>query len=399
MAKSFISLLIGFAIDDGYIKSIDDSITKFIPELTKRDKRFEKITIRNLLTMQSGLKYNTSFISLLNIQAPWNDEVVGYYLPNIRKHLLNNIEINSEPGKLFQYNNYNTSYLGLIIERATGKTVSTYLEEKLWSQIMKYNALFSIDSKESGFEYMPSRLIARAIDYARFGRLLLKKGNWNGKQIVSKNWVINSSIEDKSIPRNYYPDWLGDGCTRIYYKYQFWGHTNCDSSFQYFANGNLGQSIYVIPKEDIIIVHCGNSNELFNADDLWHVARCINFNNFNQAIVEIGVKAAIEKYEKEKKDNPNYLPFDENFIRTKGYAYLQTGKLDDAKKLFTLNIETYPKSWKTYHNLGDAYKESGEVNRAIEFYKKSLKLNPNDKSAKEKINHYGLQVYMLDKNS
>ena len=192
MAKSFISFLIGAAIDDGFIFSVNDPMTKYIPELLQRDKSFSKITIRHLLEMRSGLEYNTSYIPGTNIHTPWHDEAVGYYHPNVRKLLLKNVDIDSEPGKAFQYNNYNTSYLGLIIERATHKTVSEYLQEKLWSQVMEYDALFSIDSKKAGFEYIPSRLIARAIDYARFGRLFLYEGNWNGNQIISKEWVVES---------------------------------------------------------------------------------------------------------------------------------------------------------------------------------------------------------------
>lgn len=277
VAKSFISFLIGAAIDDGLIKKVDEPITQYVPELIKRDPRFEKITIRNLLEMRSGIKYNTDFFPLINIHAPWNDEVIGYYHPNIRKILLEELEVESEPGVAFEYNNYNTSYLGLIIERATGKTVSKYLEEKLWSQIMEYDALFSIDSKESGFEYMPSRLIARAIDYARFGRLFLKKGDFNGNQIISENWVVKSTTEDKTISRDHYPDWLGKGCKHTYYSYQWWGNTNCDSTFQFFANGNLGQNIYIIPEKETVIVHFGNSLQYYNSDfDLWNVALQLN---------------------------------------------------------------------------------------------------------------------------
>lgn len=272
MAKSFISFLIGAAIDDGYISGIDDAMTKYIPELLQRDERFGKITIRNLLEMRSGLAYNTSYIPGTYIHAPWHDEAVGYYHPNVRKLLLKKVSIATEPGGTFQYCNYNTSYLGLIIERATNKTVSEYLEEKLWIKIMEYDALFSIDSKKSGFEYMPSRLIARAIDYARFGRLFLKEGNWNGEQIISKKWVLESTREKKAIPRNIYPEWFGDSCKHVYYSYQWWGHANCDSSFQFAASGNLGQNIYVIPEKEIIIVHCGNSLEHYSDFDLWHVA-------------------------------------------------------------------------------------------------------------------------------
>ena len=93
----------------------------------------------------------------------------------------------------------------MIIERATAKSVSEYLEEKLWSQIMEYDALFSIDSRKSGFEYMPSRLIARAIDYARFGQLFLHEGKMKGEQLISKEWVrdargLTTNINGGDIP-------------------------------------------------------------------------------------------------------------------------------------------------------------------------------------------------------
>ncbi len=273
MAKSFISFLIGTAIDDGLIKSVNDPITNYIPELLERDSNFEKITIEHLLEMRSGLEYNTSHIPLTNIHSPWHDEAVGYYHPNIRKLLLENVDISSEPGKDFQYSNYNTSYLGLILERVTNLTVSNYLEQKLWSKTMEYDALFSIDSEESNFEYMPSRLIARAIDYARFGQLMLNEGNWNGNQIVSKDWVQKSTRENKSIPRDIYPKWFGRSDKRIYYNYQWWGHVNKDGTYHFYANGNLGQNIYIIPEKETVIVHCGNSLQYYSSDfDLWNVA-------------------------------------------------------------------------------------------------------------------------------
>lgn len=277
MAKSFISFLIGAAIDDGFIKSVEDPITNYIPELLERNSGFKKITIKHLLEMRSGLEYNTSFIPFTNIHSPWHDEAIGYYHPNIRKLLIENVDISSEPGKDFQYSNYNTSYLGLILERATNLTVSNYLEQKLWSKIMEYDAVFSIDSEESNFEYMPSRLIARAIDYARFGHLMLNDGNWNGNQIISKDWVLKSTQENKSIPRDIYPKWFGRSDKRIYYNYQWWGHVNKDGTYHFYANGNLGQNIYIIPEKETIIVHCGNSLQYYSSDfDLWNVAVRLN---------------------------------------------------------------------------------------------------------------------------
>ncbi|WP_430934582.1 serine hydrolase [Saccharicrinis sp. 156] len=386
MAKSFISFLIGAAIDDGFVTSVDDPMTKYIPELKTRNPDFEKITIKNLLEMRSGLDYFEGHFPGTYIHLPWHDEAVGYYHPNVRKLLLKKVDIASEPGKKFQYCNYNTSYLGLIVERATNKTVSEYLGDKLWSQIMEYDALFSIDSKKSGFEYMPSRLIARAVDYARFGRLMLNDGNWNGKPIISEDWVRESTRENKDIPREIYPAWLGgDNCEHTYYNYQWWGNTNSDATVQFFANGNLGQAIYVIPDKEIIIVHCGNSNQFFSAYDLWHVADCIEYNEFHQLITEKGVDEAVIQYRRKKTLHPDYLPFDKRFLMDKGYAYLHAGNISDAKKIFALNIATYPNSWNNYNNLAEAYQKSGKNDSARLFYEKSLKLKPENNWATEKL--------------
>lgn len=277
VAKSFISFLIGSAIDDGLIKNVNDPMTNYIPELLERDARFQEISIKHLLEMRSGLSYNTSLIPFTTIHSPWHDEAVGYYHPNVRKLLLEHVEVASEPGQDFQYSNYNTSYLGLIIERATNQSVSKYLEKKLWSKIMEHDALFSIDSKESNFEYMPSRLIARAIDFARFGQLMLKEGNWYGNQIISRDWVLESTRENKLIPREIYPKWFGTKQKHIYYNYQWWGHVNEDGTFNFYANGNLGQNIYIIPNKETVIVHCGNSLKHYSSDfDLWEVAQKLN---------------------------------------------------------------------------------------------------------------------------
>ncbi|WP_319480923.1 serine hydrolase [uncultured Draconibacterium sp.] len=386
MAKSFISFLIGAAIDEGLISGVNDPMTLYIPELKERDPDFEKITIKNLLEMRSGLKYVTGYFPGTYIHLPWHAEAVGYYHPNVRKLLLKKVDIAREPGKTFEYNNYNTSYLGLIIERATNKTVSEYLEDKLWSQIMTQDALFSVDSKKSGFEYMPSRLIARANDYARFGRLFLYEGNWNGKQIISKDWVVKSTRENKSIPREIYPDWLGgDNCNHTYYSYQWWGNTNCDSTFEFFANGNLGQQIYVIPDKEIIIVHCGNSLEYYGESDLMHAADCIRFNDFHQSITNIGVDETIKQYREKKKQFPSYQAFDEQFLIGKGYAFLNAGKIEDAQKIFALNIDTYPDSWTVYNNMGEAFQRGGEIDSAKFYYNKSLRMNPENNWATEKL--------------
>lgn len=342
VAKSFISLLIGCAIEDGLIGAVSDPITRYLPELSERDPRFSKITIRHLLMMTSGIAYNEDMLPVLHIHSPFHDEAVGYYHEDVRKLLLEQVNVGGEPGKTFQYNNYNTSYLGLIIERATGRSVSSYLEEKLWSRVMQYEALFSLDKEENGFEYMPSRLIARAVDFARFGRLILNDGNWEGNQIVPAEWITESVTESKNRPHGLYPDWWNQGHRRLFYKYQWWGYANSDSSVHYFANGNLGQVIYVVPDQELIMVHCGNSNELFSPDDLRHAVQCFKYREFHQAILQMGVEAALSEFRTRLKSQPPELYFDKQFIEALAYAYDITGKEKEASLLSAFKTEVFP---------------------------------------------------------
>ncbi|HKH36250.1 MAG TPA: serine hydrolase, partial [Rubrobacter sp.] len=168
MAKSFASALVGIAIDEGYIKSVDEPITTYIPELLKKDRRFKAITIRNLLTMSSGIKYEEGGF------LPWSEEAEDtktYYSTNLRKLALN-CRIEGKPDEYFEYNNYNPLLVGLILERATGMHVARYMQEKLWKPMgMEADGSWSLDSTQDGFEKMESGVNARARDFARFGML------------------------------------------------------------------------------------------------------------------------------------------------------------------------------------------------------------------------------------
>jgi CubicO group peptidase (beta-lactamase class C family) len=179
MAKSFASTLVGVAIDEGYIKSVDESITNYIPELLGKDERFKAITIRNLLTMSSGIKYEDGG------DLPWSeeaDDTKTYYSTDLRELALN-CRIEGKPGEYFEYNNYNPLLMGMILERATGMRVSRYLQEKLWKPVgMEADGSWSLDSTSSGFEKMESGVNARARDFARFGMHAVCPGGQLGGQ-------------------------------------------------------------------------------------------------------------------------------------------------------------------------------------------------------------------------
>jgi len=248
-AKSFDSTLVGIAIDEGKISSVHDPITKYLPELAKRDPRFAQITIQDLLLMSSGIRYNED--------PPDRDNDVTYHAADLRKAALEKTAIVDAPGKRWLYNNYHPLLLGMVLERVTGMSVTAYLQEKLWEPLgMEYPGSWSIDGDKNGLEKMESGINARTIDFAKFGRLMLNNGQWEGKQVVSNAWV-EQATQPEERPSSYYGDdpfFMSQG---HYYKYFWWGDKRSGGKSDFHAVGNKGQYIYVSPQKQVIIVRNG----------------------------------------------------------------------------------------------------------------------------------------------
>jgi CubicO group peptidase (beta-lactamase class C family) len=249
MAKSFDSTLAGIAIDEGKIGSVRDPITKYLPELAKRDPRFAKIAVRDLLMMSSGIRYNED--------PPYRDNDVTYHAVDLRRAALEKAAIMEAPGKHWLYNNYHPLLLGMILERVTGMSVTAYLQEKLWGPLgMKYPGSWSVNGDQNGLEKMESGINARTIDFAKFGRLMLNNGQWEGKQIVSQAWV-DQATQPEEKPSSYYwgqPFFVSEG---HYYKYFWWGGKRPGGKSDFCAVGNNGQYIYISPQKRVIIVRNG----------------------------------------------------------------------------------------------------------------------------------------------
>ncbi len=140
-AKQWDSALIGAAIDDGYIQSVDDPITDYLPELAERDPAFSEITIYDLLRMSSGIEYD-------GLGGLDGDDSKTYYYPDLRKLALEETTVVDSPGSGFLYNNYHPLLLGIILERATGMSVTDYLEARIWQPIgMEFDGSWSLDSE------------------------------------------------------------------------------------------------------------------------------------------------------------------------------------------------------------------------------------------------------------
>lgn len=269
IAKSFVGTLVAIAVDEGKIKSTSEPITTYIPELLRNNKAFEKITIQHLLDMRSGIRFSEGSYNL-------KDEAVQLgFRPNILKHTLK-LDIEEAPGKRFRYKSVNTQLLSIVLERATGKKLSAYMEEKLWKPLgAEQSATWNVDSRKRKQEIAFAGLNATARDFAKLGRLYLGKGSWQGKQFMQEVWVNALKRDSMEKYNGYKNQWWSrytyslfpDSMLAVSYKRQ----TAFSSSVRpvrgfyrvghrtgaFSAHGMLDQILYINPANKVIIVRLG----------------------------------------------------------------------------------------------------------------------------------------------
>lgn len=241
VAKSFASTLVGIAIEEGFIGSLDDHITTYIPELLERDQRFGNITLRHLLEMTSGLRFER------DESNPFSDDFITSHSPDMRKAALES-EIVETAGQRFHYNDYNPLLIGMVLERATGMSVAEYLETRLWGPMGAEGVgSWDLDSENSGFERMSVGINGRAIDFAKLGWLYLHGGKNGSRQVIPVAWIEEmTSAEDAII--------TGQGEHANYYQNYWWLDVENEA---YYAEGNFCQWIYVYPAADLVLVRNG----------------------------------------------------------------------------------------------------------------------------------------------
>lgn len=237
MGKSFVSALMGVAISEGYVGSVEDPIGKYIPEFA--GTKLEDIPIRACLQMASGINFNEdkdmSGFSMRTLMGCPAMKVISKY------------GIQEEPYTYRRYLSINTEILGQVIKNATGCGLADFMEEKLWKRIdAAHDAYWTLSN---GTELAMGGLSVSLRDYARFARLYLKKGSYNGEQILEKDWIRDSldiSAEYSRPGSNY------DAYNAIGYGYQWWVPQGEQGEFM--AIGVYGQWIYVNPSNRVIIV-------------------------------------------------------------------------------------------------------------------------------------------------
>ena len=280
VSKSVTSLLAGIAVDERKIEDINDPVTKYIPELREADPGFKKLTIRHLLNMRSGLNFKESYGS------PFSHMAKLYYGTNQLRQL-SKLKFAHEPGTHHAYQSGTTALLGIVIERATGVELGKYLEAKVWKPMgMEFPATWSLDDKRHRSSKAYSGLNTTARDLAKIGKLYADGGKWRGKQIVSANWVrqsttpnmandgyqfqwysVTNTYDDDEGDTKYFPDSLAAATAgqaldfeKIYAQPSQkhpgkWYLESTDGAF--YAQGILNQFVYVNPKEDLVIIRQG----------------------------------------------------------------------------------------------------------------------------------------------
>jgi len=254
VAKSFISGLIGIAIEEGHIGSLDDSVRKYLPDL---DESFNVVTLAHIINMESGVKFSEGYFN------PFGEVAKFYYGTNLKK-FVKKLKVDKQPGSAWKYISGNSQLLSMTIASATGQPFYQYFQEKLWKPLgMESDATWNIDSKRHQVEKAFCCLNATARDFAKFGRLYLKKGNWEGAQVIPEAWVDQTTSFTDSVSHYIYSHhwWRNISFAELRAAVQS-GQSDIAAAsapyVDYKAQGILGQFIYVHPEEDIIIVRLGH---------------------------------------------------------------------------------------------------------------------------------------------
>lgn len=248
VAKSFLSALFGIVLEEGAIASIDDPVEKYAPSL--KGSAYEGATIRDVLTMQSGVKFNEDYLDFFSdINQMGRVLALGKSMDGFTADLTDR---DATPGQAWQYVSVDTHVIGMVIRGATGQSISDLMSEKLLVPLgLEASPYYITDGY--GAEFVLGGLNLRTRDYARLGQLFLQQGRVGDKQIVPADWVAASTRPQA----NTMPG-------RIGYGYQWWVPVGAVDG-EYLARGIYGQYIYVDQDKGVVIA-VNSADRLFRED-------------------------------------------------------------------------------------------------------------------------------------
>ena len=241
--KSFVSALIGIAIEDGFIQSVEDPVTKYAPIF--KGTGYDNVSIKNVLQMSSGVKFNEDYI---DFHSDINRMGRVIALGNSINEFAASLTSDKPAGTYHHYVSMDTQVLGVVLKNAIKLSPSEYLQEKIWKKLgMRQDAKWLVD--DQGMELAFGTLNVTVRDYARFGMLYQNFGAWQGEQIIPRQWVIDSITPDSP---HLTPGKNPNSSSRFGYGYQWWLPENSQGDFM--ARGVYGQYIYVNPEQKVVIV-------------------------------------------------------------------------------------------------------------------------------------------------
>ena len=247
VAKSYISVLTGIAMDEGKINNVFQPVGDFLPEY--KEGCYASITIYNLLTMSTGLDWSESGAN------PFSDNAKGYYGNNVRELSLNQ-PCRDEPGQKFDYISGSTQIMSEVLEAAYGQPLDVLVREKIWGPLgCEHDAYWGKDREDGDFRAFCC-LYATARDFGRIGQLYLDSGMWNGKQIIPREYWL-ASITPADLEDN--------GKRNERYGY-FWWLAELDGKPIHYCRGFHGEYVVVIPDEDLVFVRTGMKREEVNTE-------------------------------------------------------------------------------------------------------------------------------------
>ena len=236
MAKSYVSAMLGKAIMDGYIKSLDQPVCDFIPEFC--EGKAGKMTVGDLSSMASGTNWDERYYS------PFSITTRAYFDDDLTK-VMTGLKVVRDPGTAYKYASGDTQMLAIVLERATGKKLYQYLSESFWKPLGSENStLWQVDSEDHDLVKAYCCIASNAKDFARLGKLYKDYGKWNGKQLLDSSFIAKS-VTPRFVES---PE----------YGYGWWLKNVGDKHF-FMMRGHLGQYVIVEPNDNVIIVRLGHS--------------------------------------------------------------------------------------------------------------------------------------------
>jgi len=406
ITKQFTAALILQLVEQGKLK-LDGKLSDYLPDYRKDIG--EKVTIHQLLNHTSGIPSYTGLPGFFN-DVSRNPYTVSDF---VKRYASNNLEF--EPGSKFSYNNSGYFLLGAIVEKVTGQPYEQVLKEKILDPLGMKNTGYDhhdtlIEKRASGYQktpdgYMNASYLDMSIPYAAGSLYSTVEDLYLWDQALYTDRVVSAASKDLMFKPNLSDYAYGWVVTKV----KLGNGTDSVSKIAHGGGINGFNTVIVrFPTQKHLIVLLDNTSQGRSLEQLERELTNILYNQphnlprmpvaevLQRTIAEKGIDAAIAQYRDIKTRQASAYDFSEQELNNLGYQLLQAKKLKEAVEIFKLNVAEHPQGFNTYDSLGEAYMVSGNTELAVQNYKKSLELNPQNTGATEMLKRLENKTVAVD---